>query len=80
MYQDWNPGFDAYKAQVNGQGCLGTTEQILEWAEIKWGFRDRPSVLGGAALNLPDIIKAVAVQESDLRQWIQGDTEDGTCN
>lgn len=80
MYQDWNPGLNAYKAQVNGQGCLGTTEQILEWAEIKWGLRDRPSVLGEPALNIPDIIKAVAVQESDWRQYIQGDIEGGTCH
>jgi hypothetical protein len=80
MYQEWNAGFNAYKDQVNGQGCLGTTEQILEWAEIKWGFRDQASVLGGPALHYPDIIKAVAVQESDWREWISGDVGSGHCD
>lgn len=80
QFQDWNTGLNAYKDQVNGQGCLGTTEQILEWAEIKWGFRSQPSVLGGPALNLPDIIKAVAVQESDWRNYIAADSEGGTCH
>ena len=77
--QEFNPGFDAYKAQVTGQGCLGTTEQILEWAARKWGFADQPSPFGGPALKMPDLAKAMAVQESDWRQWLQGDNHSGQC-
>lgn len=80
MHQTWNPGFNAYKELINGQGCLGTTEQILEWAAKKWGFADTPSPLGGPPLHMPDIAKAFAVQESDWRQWVEGDIGEGKCD
>ena len=79
QYQKWNPGFNPYKALITGQGCLGTTEQILEWAAVKWGFGDQPSALGGPALHIPDITKALAVQESDWRQWVEADSGHGQC-
>src|SRR5437764_378821 len=34
----WLKGFEPYYDRISGQGCLGTTEQILEWAARKWGF------------------------------------------
>jgi len=69
--QSWNPGFDAYLAKVTGQGCLGSTEQILEWAAKKWGFDE---------LGYLDIAKAMAVQESTWYQATQGDSQAGTCD
>ena len=78
--QEFNPGFDAYKAKITGQGCLGTTEQILEWAARKWGFADQPSPFGGPALKMPDLAKAMADQESTWRQGHQGDNHSGQCN
>ena len=80
QYQPWNPGFAPYKDLIDGRGCQGTTEQILEWAAKKWGFADTPSPLGGPALHLPDLAKAMAVQESDWRQGLQGDFHSGRCD
>src|SRR5439155_18185160 len=68
-YRDWLPGFGPYYDQINGQGCLGTTEQILEWAAKKWGF-DK--------LGYPDLAKAMAVQESEWQQSEKGDYESCT--
>jgi hypothetical protein len=48
-------GFEPYFAKIGGQGCVGTTEQILEWAAKKWGFDQ---------LGYPDLAKAMAVKES----------------
>jgi hypothetical protein len=68
-YRGHIEGFGPYYDQVDGLGCLGgTTGQILEWAAIKWGIDDIP----GAG---PDLIKAVAVKESDWYARVQGDFE-----
>jgi hypothetical protein len=61
-----------YYPKIDGN-CRGTTEQIIEWAATKWGFADRPSVVGGPALNRLDAVKAQAVVESDWFQNVQGD-------
>lgn len=41
----------------------GTTDEILQWGACKWGFDE-------------DLVRAVAVQESDWRQAMVGDIED----
>lgn len=70
----WNTTFDSgfrpYFEQITA-ACQGTTEQILEWAARKWGF----DVLG-----YPDLLKAMAVKESNWHQSQQGDyrASDGT--
>ena len=51
-------GFRPYYARIDGD-FTGTTEEVLEWAAAKWGF-DR--------LGVPDLAKAVAVQETWWRQ------------
>ena len=56
--------------RVNGQGCTGTTEQILEWAARKWRFHE---------IGYADIAKAMAVHESWWKQSQQGDCGSGTC-
>lgn len=71
-YREWITGFGPYYDKIDGVGCVGgTTEQILEWAAIKWGLHQIP---GGSK----DLIKAVAVKESDWYQRVQGDFE--ACN
>lgn len=71
-YREWITGFGPYYDKIDGAGCVGgTTEQILEWAAIKWGLHQIP---GGSK----DLIKAVAVKESDWYQRVQGDFE--ACN
>jgi hypothetical protein len=68
-YREHITGFGPYYDQVDGEGCVGgTTEQILEWAAIKWGFDAIP----GAG---KDLFKAAAVRESDWYQRVQGDFE-----
>ena len=63
-------GFGPYYDQVNGRGCTGTTEQILEWAARKWRFHE---------IGYADIAKAMAVEESAWRQSKQGDCGSGAC-
>lgn len=71
-HREWIEGFGPYYDKVDGLGCLGgTTEQILEWAALKWGIDKIP---GGSK----DLIKAVAVKESDWYQRVRGDHEN--CN
>ena len=72
-YRDWHalPGLGPYYDRINGQGCLGTTEEILEWAAKKWGFDQ---------LGYPDLAKAMAVRESGWQQSAKGDYESGTCS
>jgi hypothetical protein len=41
----------------------GTTDEILQWGACKWGFDE-------------NLVRAVAVQESDWRQAMVGDVED----
>ncbi len=57
-------GFRPYYDKINGQGCTGTTEQILEWGAKKWGFDQ---------LGYPDLAKAMAVKESWWRMSLLGD-------
>jgi autotransporter family porin len=47
------------RAQVTGR-YTGTTDQILRWAACRWGIA-------------PDLLRAVALQESDWRQGAVGD-------
>lgn len=69
LYREWITGFGPYYDRIDGAGCTGgTTEQILEWAARKWGI----DAITGAG---PDLIKAVAVKESDWYQRVQGDHE-----
>ena len=68
LYEWTARGLWAYLAKVTGQGCLGSTEQILEWAAKKWGF-DK--------LGYLDIAKAMAVQES---WWYQSQLGDYATN
>jgi hypothetical protein len=58
-------GFSSYFAKINGQGCIGTTEQILEWAAKKWGFDQ---------LGYTDLAKAMAVKETWWIGTVAGDT------
>jgi hypothetical protein len=57
-------GFEPYFAKIDGRGCLGTTEQILEWAAQKWGLDQ---------LGYADLAKAMAVKESWWDVGIVGD-------
>jgi hypothetical protein len=47
-------GWRWYYDQIDGN-CVGTTEQILEWAAKKWGFDQ---------LGYPDLAKAIGVIET----------------
>jgi hypothetical protein len=67
-HREWITGFGPYYDKVDGLGCLGTTEQILEWAAIKWELHRIPG-------SSKDLMKAVAVRESDWYQLVQGDME-----
>jgi hypothetical protein len=72
LYREWITGFGPYYDKVDGLGCVGgTTEQILEWAAIKWEINKIPG-------SSKDLIKAVAVKESDWYQRVRGDNE--ACN
>jgi hypothetical protein len=72
QHREWIEGFGPYYDKVDGLGCVGgTTEQILEWAALKWELDKIPG-------SSKDIIKAVAVQESDWYQRVRGDHE--VCN
>jgi hypothetical protein len=51
---------EPYTSHVTGH-FTGTTDEIVQWAAAKWGFR-------------ADLLRAAAVQESD---WHQGDVSDG---
>lgn len=74
QYRTFFDGFGPYYDKIDGMGCVGgTTEQILEWAAKKWGLDQIPG-MG------PDIIKAVAVQESDWYERVQGDYEASTAS
>jgi hypothetical protein len=71
-HREWITGFGPYYDKVDGLGCLGTTEQILEWAAIKWELHRIPG-------SSKDLMKAVAVRESDWYQLVQGDMEECTA-
>jgi hypothetical protein len=45
-------------------GFTGTTDEIIQWAAIKWGIPE-------------DIMRAMAVRESNWRQAAEGDRRDG---
>jgi hypothetical protein len=49
--------------RVSG-GFTGTTDEILQWAAYKWGFS-------------PDVLRAVAIVESNWNQQAMGDRRDG---
>jgi autotransporter family porin len=53
------PKWYAKRVQVTGN-YRGTTDEIIQWAACKWGLD-------------PDLMRAVAVQESDWRQSMVGD-------
>jgi hypothetical protein len=56
---------DQYFSQVTGS-CQGTTEQILEWAAIKWNLDDiDPKYI--------DLLKAMAIKESWWDMDVVGD-------
>jgi autotransporter family porin len=46
----------------------GTTDEILQWGACKWGFA-------------PDVVRAMAVEESNWNQWKEGDIsrDDDDC-
>jgi hypothetical protein len=73
-HRNWITGFGPYYDKVDGLGCVnGTTEQILEWAALKWGLDKLPT-------GSKDLVKAAAVQESDWYQRVRGDSEACTQN
>lgn len=70
LYREWIEGFGPYYDKIDGLGCVGgTTEQILEWAALKWGLDKIPG-------SSKDLMKALAVQESDWYARIRGDYEE----
>jgi len=50
--------------QADGQ-FTGTTDEILQWGAYKWGFD-------------PNVVRAIAVNESDWEQGAEGDIGNGT--
>jgi hypothetical protein len=56
-------GFVAKRSKVTGN-FTGTTDEIIQWAACKWGIDE-------------DVIRAVAVTESDWRQVFSGDYANG---
>ena len=55
---------NALVLQADGQ-FTGTTDEILQWGAYKWGFD-------------PDLVRAIAVNESGWDQSAQGDIGNGT--
>ena len=58
-FRRWSDLPRAYKRRVTG-GHTGTTDEILQWAALKWGFS-------------PDVLRAVAVIESWWKMSAVGD-------
>lgn len=77
----WHTGFRPYYEAVDGN-FVGSTEEILLWAALKWGFGWRPSALAGPPVNCLEIACAQAILESgwNCQQLGDPDIDYGFCS